>query len=323
MQMAGALSLPPRYTCRMTPTPPHTVRIAAAAYPVDLHADWAAYEAKVTAWVAEAVGQGAQLLVFPEYAALELIGLLPPELHHDIVPMRPALQAFLPEFLALHARLARTHGVTLVAGSLPVLHGDEFVNRAYVFGPGGTRGHQDKLLMTRFEDEEWSVSPGAGLRVFELSGGLRFGVAICYDSEFPHLARALAEGGAELLLVPSFTGARAGYTRVKVGSMARALENQLYAVHAPLLADASWTYAVEQAVGQAGVYAPADNGLPDTGVVAQGEWNTPGWLIQDLDLTLIRQVRADGHVLNWRDRHAGQERVTPAEVVPLAGGVHA
>ncbi|GGK28363.1 amidohydrolase [Deinococcus malanensis] len=303
------------------------LRVAAGAYPIDFLSGWAAIEAKLGSWVADAAAQGAQLLVFPEYGALELISLLPAELHHDIHGMRPALQPLLPEFLALHARLARQYGVAIVAGSVPVAQGSVFVNRAYVFGPDGEYSHQDKLMMTRFEDEEWAISPGNGARVFELPlpGGDRvnFGIAICYDSEFPGLARTLAEGGAEVLIVPSFTGARAGYTRVRVGSMARALENQFYAVHAPLIADAPWTYAVEDAVGQSGVYAPADNGLPDDGLVAQGEWNTPGWLVTDLDLTLTRQVRRDGHVLNWRDRHAAQDRPTPAVQVALGPKAHA
>ena len=173
-------------------------------------------------------------------------------------------------------------------------------------------------MMTRFEAEEWHISPGSGLRVFEL-GGVRYGIVICYDSEFPLMSRQLAEAGAEVLLIPSFTGAKRGYTRVRVGSMARALENQVYAVHAPLIADADWTYAVEEAVGMTGIYTPSDDGLPEDGVLAQGGWNEPGWLVADLDLSLTRHVRADGHVLNWRDRVAAAERVTPAEVVDLNG----
>ncbi|GGO18882.1 carbon-nitrogen hydrolase family protein [Deinococcus humi] len=301
------------------------VRVAAAAYGVDFLPDWAAYEAKIASWVAEAAAAGAELLVFPEYAALELVALLPAELRHDVLGMRPALQLFLPEFVGLHARLARQYGVCLVAGSFPVQVGESFVNRAHVFAPDGRSGWQDKLLMTRFEAEEWQISPGEGVRVFELSlrGGteLRFGVATCYDSEFPGLARRVAEGGAELLLVPSFTGSRAGFTRVRVGSMARALEGQCYAVHAPLIADAPWSYAIEDAVGRASIYAPADHGLPDDGLVAEGGWNAPGWLIHDLDLALTRHVRADGHVLNWRDRTAASTRATPAEVVTLGASV--
>lgn len=297
----------------MTEAPASRLKVAAAAYPAERLPDWTAYATKITRWVADAAAQGTELLLFPEYAPLELVALLPEAMHHDVLGMRPALQAFLPDVLALHERLAREHGVTLVAGSFPAEHQGRFVNRAFVFGPQGPLGHQDKLLMTRFEAEEWDIVPGEGVRVFS-AGGVRFGIAICYDSEFPHLARRLAEGGAEVLLVPSFTGSRAGFTRVRVGSMARALENQCYAVHAPLLADAPWTYALEAAVGRASVYAPADDGLPPTGIVAEGEWNAPGWLVADLDLTLTRHVRADGHVLNWRDRHAGQERATVAEV---------
>ena len=293
-----------------------SLRVAVAAYPVDFLSSWEEFESKLTRWVADAAGQGARLLVFPEYAPLELISLLPPELHHDVLGMRPELQAFLPDFLALHERLARQYGVTIVTGSYPVAHAGGFVNRAYVVSPSGATAFQDKLLMTRFEDEEWSISPGSGVKVFE-SQGIRFGVAICYDSEFPHLASALAEGGAELLVVPSFTGSRAGFTRVRVGSMARALENQMYTVHAPLLADAPWTYAVEDAVGQAGIYSPSDNGLPETGIVAEAGWMEAAWLVHDLDFTLTRNVRTDGHVLNWRDRNIGQLRATPAEVVTL------
>lgn len=300
-------------------------RVAAAAYGVDFLPDWAAYEAKVSAWVAEAAGAGAELLVFPEYAALELVALLPAELRHDVLGMRPALQAFLPDFLNLHARLARQHAVCIVAGSFPARLGGGYVNRAHVFAPDGRHAWQDKLLMTRFEAEEWQISPGEGVRVFALGlrGGaeLRFGVAICYDGEFPDLARRMVGGGAELLLIPSFTGNRAGFTRVRVGGMARALEGQCHAVHAPLIADAPWSYALEDAVGRAAIYAPADDGLPEDGVVAEGGWNEPGWLIRDLDLALTRHVRADGHVLNWRDREAAEARATPAETVTLGAGI--
>ncbi|MDO4246653.1 MAG: carbon-nitrogen hydrolase family protein [Deinococcus sp.] len=286
-----------------------TLRVAAAAYPVSFLTSWDEYAAKLSRWVGDAAAQGAELLVFPEYAPLELVSLLPAELHHDIIGMRPALQALLPDFLALHERLAREHGLTIVAGSLPQAQGAGYVNRAHVFGPQGPLGHQDKLLMTRFEAEEWHIDPGAGVKVFE-ANGVKFGIAICYDSEFPHLAQAQAGQGAELLVVPSFTSSRAGFTRVRVGSMARALENQCYALHAPLLADAPWSYAIEDAVGEAGLYAPADLGLPEDGVVARGEWNAPGWLVHSLDFTLTRRVREDGHVLNWRDRVAALERVT-------------
>ena len=45
------------------------IKIAAAQYPLDELKDLAAYEAKITRWVEEAVAAGAGLLVFPEYGS--------------------------------------------------------------------------------------------------------------------------------------------------------------------------------------------------------------------------------------------------------------
>jgi len=246
------------------------------------------------------VAGGARLLLLPEYASLELVSLLPEGVWNDVRAQRPLMQRFLPGMLDLHARLARQHGIYLVAASYPTeAAAGHYVNRAYFFSPDGTHQYQDKQLMTRFEAEEWGIEPGEGLQVFSTELGV-LGINICYDSEFPHLAQAQAAAGMEVLLVPSFTGSAHGYTRVRVGAMARALEGQIYAVHAPFLADAGWTYAIETAVGAPAIYAPADPGsgdtpntLPASGIVAEGGMNTPGWLHRTLDLAVTAEVRRD------------------------------
>ena len=53
--------------------------------------------------------------------------------------------------------------------------------------------------MTRFEAEQWDVSPGAPPRVMDTPWG-RVGLAVCYDVEFPPVVRALTEAGAWLVL---------------------------------------------------------------------------------------------------------------------------
>ena len=50
-------------------------KLAAAQYPIDWLEGWQAYVAKLTRWVEEAAREGAQLLVFPEYGAMELASL--------------------------------------------------------------------------------------------------------------------------------------------------------------------------------------------------------------------------------------------------------
>ena len=87
----------------------------------------------------------------------------------------------------------------------------------------------------------------------------RIGVAICYDSEFPLLVRAMAEAGAEVVLVPSCTERISGYHRVRTGARARALENQIATVVSPTVGDALWSPAVDHNVGAAGIYVPSEH----------------------------------------------------------------
>ncbi|KGJ13735.1 carbon-nitrogen hydrolase family protein [Paracoccus sanguinis] len=273
------------------------MRIAAAAYPIDWQADLNAYEAKITAWVEGAAD--CDLLIFPEYGAMELAGLGGPAVAGD-------LQASLREVArheaardALHARLAAAHGVHILAASGPAFAGDTVLNRAVLFGPSGRIGHQDKQVMTRFEREEWHVAGAPGLRVFDTPVG-RLGVAICYDSEFPLIARRLAEAGVEVLLVPSCTDTVAGFNRVRIGAMARALESQCVVVHAPTVGAVDWNPALDENRGRAAIYAPPDGLWPETGIVAEGGMDAPGWVKATVDLDRVAESRRDGRVLPFR-----------------------
>ncbi len=279
-------------------------RIAAAQYPIDALASWDAYVGKLTRWVAEAAEAGASLLVFPEYGAMELASLDPDSMG-DLQGSIVFVSALLPRVDALHAELAARFGVHILAASAPWQAPDgRFRNRARLFAPGGMVGVQDKLIMTRFEREEWGIVGGAALSLFDTALG-RIGVCICYDSEFPLIARALVEAGAEILLVPSCTDSLHGYERVRIGSRARALEGQCYVVQSPTVGTADWSPAVDVNRGAAAVYGPPDRGFPDDGVIAQGMLDAPGWVFAEVDLAAVGEVRQNGGVLNvahWQEQ---------------------
>ncbi len=281
--------------------------IAAAAYPLDRFETFAGYEAKISHWVAEAAGRGAGLLVFPEYAAMELASLGGPAVAADLQGALAEAARHRPAADALHARLAAAHGVLILGGSGPVFRGNRPVNRATLYGPGGILGHQDKLIMTRFEREDWDIAPGTeGLTLFDTPQA-RIGVAICYDSEFPLLSRALAEAGVEVILAPSCTETAAGFHRVRIGAMARALEGQCVTVQAPLVGEAPWCAGCETNTGRAAIYGPPDAGWPETGIIAEGAMNEPGWVLATVDRARIARTRADGVVLgfaHWPEQHA-------------------
>lgn len=276
------------------------ITIATAAYPMDFLESFDAYEGKLTNWVSEAAGRGAQLLVFPEYGAMELATLEGREAARDLEVSLHAVSERMPEADALHAALARRFGLHILAASGPVFDaaiGERPVNRARFFAPSGDMGWQDKQIMTRFEREEWGVVGGGPLQLFETALG-RIGILICYDAEFPLLARSLRE--ADLLLVPSCTEALTGYSRVRIGAMARALENQCVTVMSSTVGACDWSEAVDENTGMGGVFGPPDTGFPATGVIAQGEMNVPGWTYAEVDLERIAHVRRDGVVLNRR-----------------------
>lgn len=295
-----------------------SVRIAAAQYPVSEPAHWQAVETQLESWAAEAARAGAQLLVFPEYAAMSLAALFPPAVRGDLQAQLRALQELHADYRSLHRRLAQQYHLYILAGSFPLRVGEVYRNRAELFAPSGTSGWQDKWTMTRFETEQWGISAGRQLKVFDTALG-RIGINICYDVEFPLLARAQVEAGAELILAPSCTDTTAGYWRVRLGAQARALENQCVVVQAPLVGDAPWSPAIDINVGAAGIYAPPDRGLPDDGLIACGEWNRPQWLHAEIDPQRLLAVRENGQVFNHRDwsLQPGLTTMPVVEVEPL------
>ncbi|MDX1780968.1 MAG: carbon-nitrogen hydrolase family protein [Thalassovita sp.] len=280
------------------------MKVATAAYPLDWLRDWSGYEDKMRSWVGAAAKQGADLLVFPEYGAMELASLAGDETAADLAGSIKAVSERVAQSNAILSGLAQEFGVYILGGSAPVLDGSKVVNRAPFFAPSGAQDFQDKQIMTRFEREDWGIAGGGPLKVFETALG-RIGVLICYDSEFPLLARQLVESGAEMILVPSATEALEGYWRVRIGAMARALEGQCVTVMASLVGDRPEIFAVEKNTGMGGVFGPPDMGFPPTGVIAEGTLNTPGWTYAEIDLNAVHAVRAGGRVLNkthWLDQ---------------------
>lgn len=285
------------------------MKIAAAAYHPQWHATWDDMTAKLTAWVADAAAQGAELLVFPEYAGVEagLIGL------PDAAPKSaPAWAAHLADhaenWASLHADLAKQYGVFIVAGSLPWAAPQGLVNAAPFCAANGTWTMQEKLILTPYEREEMHLCAGTELRLFETALG-KIGILICYDSEFPLQARALVAAGADVILVPSCTDFPAGQTRVRQSCRARAIEGQCLIVQAPLVGAVPHCEIIDQSTGRVGFFCPPDHGLPPNGIVAQGQTDAAGWVIVDVDPQAIASARKTGQVGNFAHWSEQDDRI--------------
>ncbi len=292
------------------------MRIAAAQYPVEFVASWRRYSDKIAHWVKEAAHAGADVVVFPEYAALELASLYSAETYASPRRQFDALQEVHDAFVALYADLATSSGCYLVAPSFPVRDGDGvYRSRVYLFGPSGRLGSQDKLMLTAAERERLHLAPGSGQRVFHGPAGL-FAVTVGYDAEFPLLPRRLAQAGAGLVLVPSASDTQAGYHRRRWCCQARAVENQCYVVHATTVSRASWSPIIDFHVGAAGVFAPPAHGLSDNGILALGTMGRAAWVYADVDLDALEALRQSDPAGNHRawDAHVAQAQA-PARIV--------
>lgn len=293
--------------------------VASAQYPIDQPASLDEWEEKIADWTAKGAATGAKLLVFPEYAAIEQAACFGPPVYSDLQKTLHKVAELAASRVQLHVDLARQHNVHILVGSGPVLKSDgRFVNAAQLVTPSGLVGEQEKIVMTPFE-RDWGISAGGPLRVFETALG-KLAILICYDSEFPLLARALAEAGAEVVLVPSCTERVSGYHRVRTGSMARALENTIATVQSPTVGDAPWSPAVDTNEGSAGIYVPSEHDVSDTGVLAEGALSQPQWVTAAIDLDRLRRVRETGEMRNYADwslQPGAAPLSRPVEIVSL------
>ncbi len=276
------------------------MKVAVAKYPVQAPPDFATFANKQRALLQEARRAGAELAVLPEYLALEVAASFELSVRADLPASLAALQPLQTAWMSLYADLSRELGLVVQAGTfLTRVEGDRYRNRAWWFAPDGTRGFQDKLQLTGFEKQLGVIEGGDALSVFEASG-VRCGIAICYDAQFPLPVRQQWQAGARLLLVPSCTDTAAGAMRVRVGCMARALENRMFVAKAVTAGHAEWNPALDVNTGEATVYAPMDRGLPADGVLAitKGDQH---WAIAELDFEGLAASQGNAQVANDRD----------------------
>ncbi|PYE84338.1 carbon-nitrogen hydrolase family protein [Pseudoroseicyclus aestuarii] len=162
-----------------------------------------------------------------------------PEVTNCVSASRPRQQEVLrteaedPTLAALRDEAARA-GIWLSVGSLALKTGDadgRFANRSFLIAPDGQiAARYDKMHMfdvTVSESETYRESagyrPGAQAVIAD-AGFARLGLSICYDIRFAYLYRALAQAGAQVLLVPSAFARPTGAAHWEVLLRARAIE---------------------------------------------------------------------------------------------------
>jgi len=292
------------------------IRVATLQYFIRPVRTFQDFRDQVEGLVDTAADNHCHLLVFPEYFTTQLLTL--GNVKRPISEQIRDLAQQVPRFVDLMSGLARKSGMYIVAGTIPAVDDgmEPVYNQSFLFGPSGEHGIQRKLHMTRFETQDWKVTSGQRLRVFDTAIG-RVAITICYDIEFPELARAAARKGAYLLVVPSCTEDRQGFLRVRYCAHARAIENQLYVIQASTVGSLPMVPAVSMNFGQASILTPSDFPFSRDGILAEGIPNQESLLIGELNMKTIEDNRVEGTVIPLWDSRATAEVVSTLEEVSV------
>jgi len=234
-----------------------------------------------TALIRAAHADGAQIVGLPEVANLcqrrRKLALEAAQYEEN----EPALKAW--------RELAHELDIWLLAGSMVVkVAEDKLVNRAYMIAPDGSvAAKYDKIHMfdvdlpngERYRESDLFEPGDRAVLVDSPWGGI--GITICYDVRFPHLYRALAKAGANMIWTSAAFTRTSGKAHWHVMQRARAIETGCW-ILAPAQCgdheDGRSTY------GHAVIVSPWGEGVADAG-------EEPGYIVADLDLGRVAEAR--------------------------------
>ena len=196
---------------------------------------------------------------------------------------------------------AITYNINIITGSMPFAKENDLYNIGYLCRRDGTWETYEKLHITPNELHTWGMLGGNTLKVFDTDAG-RIGVLICYDVEFPELARILADQKVQVLFVPFLTDTQNGYTRVRHCAQARAIENECYVAIAGCIGNLPRVNNMDIQYAQSAVFTPSDFAFPSNGIKAETTPNTEMTLLVDLNLDDLKDLHHYGSVTNLKNR---------------------
>ncbi|MBX3726513.1 MAG: carbon-nitrogen hydrolase family protein [Xanthomonadales bacterium] len=279
---------------------PDAVRVATIQYQQRRVASFEEFATQVEFFVETASDYRADFTVFPELFTLQLLSV-------ENRPLSPAdslkaLTGYTGRFQTLLSELAMRYNTNIIGGSHPTIVEDGDVhNICYVALRDGSVHTQEKIHITPNERNWWGIKGGDVARVINTDCG-PVGVLICYDSEFPELARHLVDQGAQILFVPFCTDTREGYLRVRYSCHARTIENQCYAVLSGNVGNLPGVNNFDIQYAQSCILTPCDFPFARDGIAADTTPNVEQVAFADLRLDTLAAARSEGTVQNLKDR---------------------
>ncbi|HEX6385422.1 MAG TPA: bifunctional GNAT family N-acetyltransferase/carbon-nitrogen hydrolase family protein [Anaerolineae bacterium] len=278
--------------------PVRRIRVCAAQYLMRPLRAWEELEQTVEFFATTADEYHCHFLLLPEYFTAQLFSTMPAEWDpHQAINELARLTG---RYVEMFKHLAMKHRLYIIGGSHPVCRDGHLYNVGHLFTPSGHVYTQDKLHVTPSERETWNIRPGEGIKIFETPLA-RIAIQVCYDIEFPEIARLLTLAGVEAIFVPFSTDEKKAFYRIKYTAQARAVENYIYVVISANVGNLpTRTYLINY--GQSAIFTPSDFAFPLHATAGEAEPNVETVVIADLDLSTLAQQRQLGSVRPLYDR---------------------
>lgn len=272
------------------------VRVAAVAWKIRPVRGDSDYFGHFYDLVEAAHAESAEVVVLPELHVMEMLPLAPTVRELDaaiyLAQYAEAIEGWVK-------RISDISDLIIVGGSHFRETADGIKNVSAIGVPGQPIILAEKNNLTSYERNAWDILPGEGL----VNLTKHLGVTICYDAEFPEASRALAEAGMLIQCVPAWTETQRGFQRVRWACLSRAVENQIFTVHASLVG-ALGRGPVPSTYGSSAIVCPSVDPFPVEAILRETPLNEEGVVVADLDLSMLNDARQSGEVLNWKDRNA-------------------
>lgn len=279
---------------------PDTVRVGTVQYMQRRVRSFEEFSKLVEYFVEVVADYKGDFVVFPELFTLQLLSIEDQEL--SPAESIEALTKYTPLLKNALRDMSLRYNINIIGGSHPTrVESGRVENISYVFLRDGRVHEQPKIHPTPNEVYWWNIEGGSVLNAIETDCG-PIGVLICYDSEFPELARHLADQGAQILFVPFCTDERQSYLRVRYCCQARAVENQFYVVMSGNVGNLPNVANMDIQYAQSCVLTPCDFPFARDGIAADTTPNVETVAFADLRPETLLVARNNGTVQNLRDR---------------------
>ena len=262
------------------------IKVSAVQYALKPIKDFEEFASNVKNLVNQA--KGSDFIIFPEAFTIELYFVERKELHE-----------YEDQYIDLFKQLSERKNQYIIAGSHIIKRNEKFYNIGHIFCPDGQIFKHTKTHLLPDEAKYLGITHGASLEVFDTEKA-KIALGICYEMEFPEVARTLTLKGAEIIFTPSLTADEHGFWRVRHCCQARAIENQIYVVHSCLVGTSA--IPALSGWGKSSILSPCESPWTTNGVISEAEANKECVITGVCDLKLLRKKRKQGVATTLKDR---------------------